>query len=126
MKFIVDNTQYRISFGYETVGINEKQRRTTIARIKMGERDSPTDLLVSEGRATLNPTDTFRYETGRKMALRHALVMQSDEFRLAVWNAYHSREGGIWANKETTDASQTQTPQSSRRKMASSGMALSA
>jgi hypothetical protein len=85
-------------------------REGTTCLIRDGNSPSPGDgtfPVVATGDARLHPNDTFCKETGRKVALKRALLsfeqtMRPGEgnsstakaIRRAFWDAYHSRPGG--------------------------------
>lgn len=110
MRFNYNNTEYRIGFSQitetnEIPGIGLKEQRSTIARIRTGERDS-TEELVAEAKVTQYYKDSFSFEKARKYALGAALISSefayNKEFRKAAWAAYHTRPGGIWFGKDIT------------------------
>jgi hypothetical protein len=107
MKFAYNNKEYRINFSQVTdeilvPGIGRVNQRSTIARIRTGERGKD-ELLIAKGKVTCYYKDIFSYEEGRKRALE--LALESSDywnikvFRTAAWTAYHSRQGGLLDRK---------------------------
>ena len=55
------------------------------------EFDNNERYRLSEGVSNCHPNDNFCYETGRKLALKYALIETPLSFRTTVWKAYFAR-----------------------------------
>lgn len=110
MRLTYNGTIYRIGFEHGTEindnipGLPATEQDYTVATIRTGERpESGNDNILATGKVHRFHTDLNVKEKARKYALRTALrnmgSAATPEFRLAFWDNYHSRPGGINANK---------------------------
>lgn len=91
IKFTFEGSEFGLKFFRQkenilVYGIGWKNRLVTYAQI------FNKDELISEGTASLYHTDQPNHAIGRRFALVNALTpFENRDFRLAVWNAYNSR-----------------------------------
>lgn len=112
MRLTFDNTTYRIGFqhGQETntiPGHGPTIQDYTIATLRSGEeRDTDNANIVASAKVHRFHRDQPSAEAARKAALKAALqsMNATTSFRTAVWQAYHSRPGGIAYGKRTQTA----------------------
>lgn len=100
MKFTFEGVEFRINFAHftEEKWVSRKigyvERPTTTVQIVVGSQDS--ERVVCAGKASQDVSDKPSREEGRKHALANALTGEPEAFRTALWEAYHSRQGGLF------------------------------
>lgn len=90
IKFTFDGSEFGLKFfRYPQItlikGVGYRNQLVTHAQI------FTEGILVSEGMAVLYHKDQPNHAIGRRFALVNALTPFDRDFRLAVWNAYNSR-----------------------------------
>ena len=105
MRLTYNGTIYRIGFrhGSETnsfPGLGTLTQDYTMAFIRTGEKDESAENIAASAKIHRFHKDAPSLETARKNALRKALqsMNATQDFRTAIWAAYHSRPGGLKAN----------------------------
>jgi hypothetical protein len=73
--------KYRISFRHNRTG----KRKGTLAAVAFGDGEY-------SGFSRCHPNDKWNPETGRKMALKDAMVPLARSIRTALWKAYFNRK----------------------------------
>ena len=93
MRFTIGVSDYDIRFSYKTLENGTVETTATISfidpHIASGrERFKP----LYSGNAQQSVRDTFKKDTGRKVALARALAHLPRASRKIAWEAYHSRK----------------------------------
>jgi len=112
MRLTYNNTVYRIGFQHgneinSIPGYGPTMQDYTIAIMREGEgRDVDNTNIVASAKVHRFYRDQPSNEAARKAALKAALqsMNATTEFRTAVWQAYHTRPGGIAYGKQTRTA----------------------
>lgn len=89
----IDSTKYEIEFRYETDSKNRRVTYCTLSVIVENPDGSINIPVTIEGRAICAAGDSFKKETGRKLALARAIEDFEKEWRKKLWNAFHSVRG---------------------------------